>query len=66
MILHPIMPIDPEEMKMAADASWLCAMFQKNLLSKIEKQIILRSMFKEHKLKRLQEDAEKEKNLLKK
>lgn len=42
---------DPEEMKIAREASWLCNLFQKNNMTVEEKQKIIRKVTREHKRK---------------
>lgn len=40
---------NPENIRMAAEESWLCRMFQESGLDAKEKQIVIRGMLNDHK-----------------
>lgn len=44
---------DPDEMKIAREASWLCNLFQEYNLNFKQKQKIIRSLIIEHKQKKI-------------
>lgn len=49
------MPNDPVEMKIAANASWLCNLFQKHSLTCEEKQAVLKEIFIDFKERQLKD-----------
>ena len=51
-----ILPNDPEMMKDAAEASWLCKIFQESNLNALEKQQVLRNIMQNHKQKERQNE----------
>ena len=48
----PTPPNHPPEMEKSRALSWLCAIFQKEELSREEKQDVIRSLAKDYKMKK--------------
>ena len=40
---------DPDEMKLAANSSWLCKLFQSHFLTAKEKQVVIKSLIQDFK-----------------